>query len=101
MGYDDDECIVCYATGCGNNSCLRTYDDDYNCVSKRGKDVICAKCTETLFQSDEHLTHRVQKVLSKNLMISSDYLCFLCSGENKIAFELACCEEHEDMYIAN
>lgn len=97
MEYGDEECIVCYAIEGQHNSCLEIYDDDFNYIGKRDKNVICLDCTRILFESDKRLTLEVHEELSTTLIIHVSYVCFLCRTENTIGFKLACCEEHKHM----
>ena len=86
MGYDDDECVVCYQRGWGNETA--------------GCKDICLCCMGKLMEESKP-TQRVKNGLTRHLDESSLYEeqeCFLCKKMVNMTFSSPCCGDHKRMY---
>lgn len=90
MGYDEDECVVCYLEGNGNNHC-------------QNKQIVCASCLDRLCQHTSQGTKRVRSVLTRQLVINDEEeieeieeienFCYLCNCKCVIRFYTSVCEK--------
>lgn len=88
MGYDDDECPICYMTGQGN------FEPD-------STQLVCGKCIN--YMMDPDLYGSTPRLASSFKVAASDcgkndVVCFLCNKHRYFVFEVPCCKEHEGMY---
>jgi hypothetical protein len=76
MGYDDDECLLCYNSGYGGKDHV---DDKW----------VCLKCLE------ESLEKPRSRELSYLKNCDWEYTdCFLCDTSNVYCMEIALCKDH-------
>jgi hypothetical protein len=83
MGYDDDECLLCYLIHSENNN------DDEN-----DEDFVCCECIEH-FASKSHFPERVTTVLRDTFTIDFDLFCY-CKNTRKLGFLVMICEDGHD-----
>lgn len=86
MGYDDDECLLCYLIHSENNN------DDEN-----DEYFICSQCIED-FASTRGLPSRVTVVLRDCFTIKSNSFeeCCYCKLHKKVGFNVTICEDGHD-----
>jgi len=86
MGYDSNECLLCYLLGEGNNPI--DYDHEH---------YICGHCVSIMVEQEKKGTNRVLRVLQDCVDIK-ERKCYLCRKRVFLSFCVCCCDEHKSFY---
>lgn len=101
MGYDKQDCIVCYLVD-GFNDCDRsTRSAPVNSDSSEEdhSKYTCGSCIEKILVKSYSRTGSVWILMSDNLHdLSSIHKCFLCLDKKHLAFMLSCSPKHKGKY---
>ena len=92
MGYNDNECVICYSSNSSNGS---------NSSNKNVKSHnICGECVDFLMRlkSNHKYIHSFSRFLEKSSNCGDNTICFLCKEKRYLTFYAPCCNYHEDVF---